>query len=156
MKLRLIFEETDAKEQQFLFDAPGTFRDRLFLDALRAIKSNVPPKVFRERLEICSFIAGKPHLWTENLYKTWKGNTFYRIVLHEKPIRKAKKFSGWIRNASSAGSKRPGKTKPEPETFEWDTFEEIDFYKALTVGEFPGTVGIQMLTLMSPSRTKQS
>lgn len=155
LKLENLFGNLTTMEKQFLYDSPGVLRDRLFIDALRAIMSNVPRKTFEERLEICSFIAGKNSKWNSSLLKTWRGTTTYRICLCEKPIRKAKKFSGWIRNPSAAGSKRFGKTKPEPETFEWNFDEEIDYYNILTVGEFPGTVGIQILSLMSPSRTKQ-
>lgn len=154
-KLRFIFEHLPVMEQQNLLDAPGVFADRLFIDALRAKIDNVSTKTFEERLEICSFIAGKSSIWNRNLLKTWKGTTVYRICLHEKPIRKAKKFSGWVRNSSSVGSKRFGATRPEPETFEWDNFSEIDYYKALTVGEFPGTMGIQILSLTRSIRSKQ-
>jgi hypothetical protein len=142
-------------EQQFLFDSPSAMQDELFIDALRAkISVGLTPEV-KERLEICSFIYGKSSIWTENLLKTWKGTTIYRICLFEKPIRKAKKFSGWVRNSSSVGSKRFGKTKPEPETFEWDNFSEINYFQALTVGEFPGTMGIKLLSLTRPWRSKQ-
>lgn len=154
-KLRNLFASVSAMEKQFLYDAPGVLRDRLFIDALRAKMTDVPRKTFEERLEICSFIAGKRNRWTPQLLKTWEGTTIYRICLIEKPIRKAKKFSGWIRSNSAAGSKRMGRGRPEPETFEWNFDEEFDYYNILTVGEFPGTVGIQILSLTSPSRTKQ-
>ena len=155
LKLKNLFGSLSAMEKQFLYDSPGVLNDRLFIDALRAKMTDVESKTFRERLEICSFIAGKSSIWNPQLLKTWEGTTIYRIQLCEKPISKAKKFSGWIRSSSAVGSKRAGKAKPEPETFEWKIDDEIDYYNILTVGEFPGTVGIQILSLTSPSRTKQ-
>jgi hypothetical protein len=57
-----------------------------------------------------------------------------------KSIRKVKKYSGYVRNSSSVGSKKFSKTSNHiPETFEWSSYEELDYYEFLTVGRFSGT-----------------
>ena len=137
-------------EQQFLFDAPGVMKDNFFLSCLLASQEKtIPPAVLWKRIEIVCYIFDFPS-WGISLYRTLKGTTRFRIRLIQRPIRKAKKFSGWIRSSSSVGSKRPGKTKPEPETFEWVLGDEIDFFHILTVGEFSVSQEIKFLSLKSP------
>jgi hypothetical protein len=75
--------------------------------------------------------------WSENLLYTKLGSTGYHIQELRQAIRKADKYSGYVRNSSSVGSKSTNKIfRPEPETFEWNKSVKIDFLEFLTVGEF--------------------
>lgn len=138
-------------EYRCLLDAPGVLKDDLFIDALRAWKTDVPKNILWQRLATLQRLLRRPQ-WTLNLYYTYNGNVTYEIVEARSPIRKVKKYSGYVRNSSQVGSKRRlTSPKPEPERFEWNTNGEIDYYQFLTVGELDsGLPGGSTFTLTSP------
>lgn len=119
-----------------MLDAPGVLRDDLFIDALRAWKTDVPKKILWQRLATLQRLLLRPQ-WEPNLYYTYNGSIAYEMVEARSPIRKSKKFSGYVRNSSSVGSKkRSASFDLEPENFEWTDIVVYDFYSYLTVGEF--------------------
>jgi len=74
-----------------------------------------------------------------------------------KSIRPADKYSGYVRNSSSVGSKSSNKlVRPEPETPEWIDTKEIDFLEFLTVGEFTSGIapGSILFTLMKDQKSE--
>jgi hypothetical protein len=138
LKMKHLLGTTSELEIRILLDGPGVMKDNLFIDALRAKISGVPNEILVERLNWLQELEGRQK-WSFNLLSTWEKCINYEVMEIRKPIRKAKKFSGWVRNSSAVGSKRPGKSKPEPEIFEWSSFENLDYYEFLTVGGFNGT-----------------
>ena len=155
LKLKHFYEGLPVNMQRLLFDAPGVIEDDLFLALLRAKISGVPMDVLETRLQSMQRLLGQSP-WEMNLLRTFSGVLSYEISEILKPIRKGKKYSGYVRNSSSVGSKRGfGKSKPEPETFEWNTESTIDYFAYLSVGQLSLASGETSLTLKSPERTKR-
>jgi len=134
-----------------LYDAPGVLSDNLFIDALRAQQSGVQLNILLQRLaKAQQWLSRRP--WSLNLLCTYRNCVAYEIVELRKTIRKVKKYSGYVRNPSSVGSKRKkASSSHTPETFEWNTYEEIDWYEFLTVGKFSGSA----LEISFPEETKR-
>jgi len=127
-------------ELQSLLDAPGVFRDRLFIDSLRALASfdlkdkQVSRLQLVARLQRLRSCLGLSH-WNLNLLYTYLGNLKYELTEVRVPIRKVKKFSGWVRNSSAVGSKRSLKRDLEYEIFDTLLTEEIDYLPFLVSKE---------------------
>lgn len=136
LQMKNLVESLSVFEQRCLFDAPGILTDNLYLDALRAWRTEIPKKILWLRLawlqELREQIPFSP-----NLYYTHKGNIKYQLSELRSPIRKVEKYTGYVRNSSQVGSKRSSKVFiPEPEIIKWTESVEIDYYLFLTVGEF--------------------
>lgn len=156
LKMRHFYEGLPVNQQRLLFDAPGVLRDDLFLALLRAKNEDVPLNILEARMQSMQRLLGQSP-WTMNLLSTFDGVLSYEISEILKPIRKGKKYSGYVRNSSSVGSKRGfGKAKPEPETFEWNTESTIDFFTYFSVGQLSLASGETSLILTSPERTKRN
>lgn len=141
LKMKHFYEGLPTSWQRLLYDAPGVLRDDQFLALLQAKNSGVPMDVLEARLQRLQRLLGQP-TWGMNLLKTYNGVLSYEISETLKPIRKGKKYSGYVRNSSAVGSKRGfGGTKPEPETFEWTTEYTIDYYLFFTVGQLSSAFG---------------
>jgi len=157
LQMKSLIGDLSYTEYRALLDAPGVLKDDLFIDALRAWKTDVPKKILWQRLATLQRWLQKSQ-WTPNLYYTYNGVVAYELVEARSPIRKVKKFSGYVRNSSSVGSKRRStSSRPDPESFEWNTNGEIDYYLFLTVGEFDtGLFSLSTVTLKkSKERTKR-
>jgi hypothetical protein len=140
LKLKYFFGKMPSEtEVRCLFDAPGILQDNLYLSLLMARESGVPLDTLMQRVVFLQqLLRRKP--WNKNLFDTYNGCVKYELFEVRRPIRKVKKYSGYVRNPSSVGSKRSNlTTKHDPETFEWDSFEELDYYGFLTVGKFSGS-----------------
>jgi len=128
-------------ETRLLYDIPGVLEDDLFIDALRAWKTEIPKKTLWTRLQLLLRLEQRS-VMSENIYFTLKGTLYLKIVEARRAIGHVKKYSGYVRNSSSVGSKRAsGQTVLEPESFEWTTNVEKDFFLFLTVGESSGLPG---------------
>jgi hypothetical protein len=136
MKMKLFFQGLNLVEYSCLIDAPGVLTDEVFVSALIAERTIRDPKILLPRLNfLLQYMDRKT--WSENLLYTKLGSTGYHIQELRQAIRKADKYSGYVRNSSSVGSKSTNKIfRPEPETFEWNKSVKIDFLEFLTVGEF--------------------
>lgn len=151
LKMRSLLENLSLNEKRCLYDAPGVLTDNLYCDAFRAWQTDVPKKVLWQRLNILQSIFDKEP-WSPNLYYAQKGLLRYKLEEIRSSIRKVNKYSGYVRNSSQVGSKRlSNKFIPDPESFEWTTNVEIDFYLFLSVGEFDSGIPGSAITLM---RTK--
>lgn len=138
LKIKSITEGLPLIETRLLIDFPGTLKDDLYLSALMAKDSDVPIDILMKRIRHLQGLLQSP-LWGEGLLNTYSNCVSYEIMETRRTIRKVKKYSGYVRNPSSVGSKRnSSKVKPLPETFEWNSYEGIDFYEFLTVGKFSG------------------
>lgn len=137
LKMQYIFEGLSEIMTRALFDCPGVLEDNLFIDALRAKMAGISLDILDRRLESLSKILNIPRL-DRKLLLTWKKLCVYDIQEIDKPISKPKKYSGYVKSPSAVGGKHRSGTRPEPEIFEWSSVNEIDFFTALTVGEFIG------------------
>lgn len=156
LKMKHFYEGLPVNEQRCMFDAPGVLRDDLYLALLRAKTLGIPMDMLESRLQSLQRLTGQP-TWEMNLLRTFDGVLSYEISEILKPIRKAEKYSGYVRNSSSVGSKRGfGKVKPEPETFEWNTESTLDYFAYLSVGQLSLASGDISLILKSPERTKRN
>lgn len=155
MKLAHFHDQLPLDLQRCLYDAPGVLRDDFYLALLRAKNTDVPKDTLLQRLAALQRLVGRRE-WKRNLLNTFSGVLSYEIMEILTPIRKAKKYTGYVRNPSSVGSKRKSKnSKPEPETFSWTSESTIDFYMYLTVGQLSSTLGDMSLPLMSTQSTKR-
>lgn len=156
LQLKLLMGLSNSLEQRCLYDAPGVLENDLYIDALRAWMTDVPEKLLWERLQVLQKLLGM-NIWSKNLYYTLEGVVAYEIMEVQKSIRKVEKYSGYVRNSSSVGSKRMNSiSRQEPESFEWNNDVEIDFYGFLTVGEFySGAPGDVLFTLMMDKSPKR-
>lgn len=150
LQLKALMNEISYTEYRCLLDAPGVLKDDLFIDALRAWKTDVPKKILWQRLAALQRLLLRAQ-WSSNLYYTYNGCVSYELVELRTSIRKVKKYSGYVRNSSAVGSKRRATSSAqEPEMFEWTDIVEIDYYQFLTVGEFDtGLPGMSQIILKS-------
>lgn len=157
LQMKHLIGDCSLTEYRCLIDAPGVLKDDLYLDALRAWKSDVPQRILWQRLATLQRLLRLPE-WSLNLYYTYNGSVNYEMIEARQPIRKVKKFSGYVRNSSSVGSKRrSSSSRPDPESFEWNTNVEIDYYLFLTVGEFnSGLPGMLTVTPMMAQRKSRN
>jgi len=154
--MRHFYEGLPVNLQRCMFDAPGVLRDDLYLALLRAKSLGIPMDILETRLRSLQRLIGQP-TWEMNLLSTFAGVLSYEISEILKPIRKAEKYSGYVRNSSSVGSKRGfGKAKPEPETFEWNTESTLDYFTYLSVGQLSLASGENTLILKSLEKTKRN
>lgn len=153
LKLELMYGDLSVDRYQMLVDSPGFFSDKVFLEALRAKKNLlVSDKELGERFSILYQLGYYPTYFDPNLLYTLRGVVKYRYNLETFSIRKAKKFSGYVKNSSSVGSKRMNTSaKLDPEISEWTNAVSIDFFHFFSVGELDtGLPGSLKLTLTSP------
>jgi len=143
-------------EYRLLLDWRGVLESDLFVDALRARNIGIDPELLFRRIAAVQKMEGLEP-WSINLYYTLDGVISYHIEEVRMTIRKVKKFSGYVRNSSSVGTKSSRKVyTPEPESFEW--FEDVkkDYFSFFSVGEWSsGASGNFVLTLTmdhSPKR----
>jgi len=154
LKMEYFFSSLSLAETRCLFDAPNVLSDDLYVELLLAKQQVEDKKILLQRLNILRKWLGKNE-WDLNLLYTLKGNLRCEILECRSAIRTATKFSGYVRNSSSVGSKNQGKIFiPEPEIFEWTKPVKIDFLRFLTVGEF--TSGAPESVFFTLTRTKSS
>jgi hypothetical protein len=146
LKMKHLFGSATLFEVRLLLDGPGVLKDALYLDCLRAKISEIPIETLLRRLRFLQELQRRQP-WSLNLYHTYSGCVKYEIQEVRIPIRKVKKYSGYVRTPSAVGSKsRKGGSRVIPETDLWFDVEELDFYGFLTVGKFSGSV----LEIFSP------
>jgi len=155
MKMKQYFGELPLTEMKCLYDAPGYLTDQLFVELLLAKQKNIPEDILLQRLNFLQKLTGR-RIWSKNLYFSQLGNLNYELHEFRQAIRKANKYSGYVRNSSAVGSKRSNRISiPEPEIVEWSLTEELDFFHFLTVGEFSsGTSGKYLFTLTKDQKSE--
>lgn len=121
-------------ELQALYDFPGVLEDVLFTNLLRAKASLTSIgdwqrqfPVLLERVRILRSALGYSS-WNLNLLYAYLGNLKYELILESRRIRPFRKYSGFVKTPSAAGSKRNsiGDRSYEPEIFDRTKFEERD------------------------------
>lgn len=120
-------------ETQALYDFPGVLGDVMFVNLLRAKASLLLTGDWRrqfpillERVQILRSALGCSS-WNLNVLYASLGNLKYELHLCSRRIRPFKKYSGYVKTPSAAGTKRgsPGGSY-EPEIFDQTKFEERD------------------------------
>lgn len=157
MKMKAIYQGLPEDELQLLLDIPGVLEDDLFVSVLRTRNNGKSLKDLDEKLELLFKLGLIDDQISSNLFYTIEGTIAYQIFVDEQAIRKFKKFSGYVRNSSSVGSKKGNKIFQHPEVFVWTKVVEYDYYTFLnSVGELSlGAPGGLSFTLTSPKRTKR-
>ena len=157
LKMKMFYSSLSLLEYRCLLDAPGVLTDDLFVEAIIAREQVQDKKLLEERLNMLQSLEGRQE-WNLNLYYTLSGVIGYQIQECRQAIRKATKFSGYVRNSSAVGSKSSKKIAiPEPETIEWIDTVKIDYLQFLTVGEFSsGMPGGHFFTLMRAKSPKRN
>lgn len=155
LKMEYFFGNPDLDLCRCLFDAPGVLKDDLYVELLLA-KQQVSMELLVQRLNILQRLEGR-RPWTYNHYYALSGNVNYFLLEIRQATRRATKFSGYVRNSSSVGSKSSNRVYiPEPEVVEWTNPVKIDYLKFLTVGEFtsgqPGDIFFTLTRTKSPKR----
>lgn len=136
MKLKILFDKNlNDFERRFILDLDNVLSDDILVATLSVLSIGFEREITLKRMNDLFRFFAKDEL-TENLFFTLEGTIPYVIEECRQSIREAEKFSGYVRNSSKVGSKRPSGSKPEPEIGEWSRAVKYDFISYLTVGEF--------------------
>jgi len=156
LKLKVLFGRETKEDLRCLLDLNEVVNDELYMAALRVTRTtSIEFNIIIERLNtLCRFLDQKEYelndLWT--LEGTLSFEREEKLV----SIRKALKYSGYVRNISSLGTKKSSGSRPEPEMSRWNNKLSIDFLTFLSVGEFStGQPGGSFFTLKSSKRAKR-
>lgn len=139
MRLKFFWEECSTKETEAFFSHPEFLRDIEFnvLLALLATTELSRDEIV-SRAEKALGIIGKKSFFRKILLPQWTHNIFLEMNLTYRPIGPRKAYSGWVRNASSVGSKKSRSLFiPEPivEDFSEVEFDEYKFlFELISVG----------------------
>lgn len=155
MKMKMFFGNLDLVQYACLMDAPGVLNDDLFVATIVAARITQNREQLISRLNFIQKLENR-RLWNTNLYYTLSGVVSFQMQECRQAIRKANKYSGYVRNSSAVGSKSSqSKFIPEPETFEWNQTKRIDYLQFLTVGELTqGTPGEIFFTLTKDQKSE--
>lgn len=155
--MKAIFSNVSEDELQMLLDFPEVLEDDIFVSLLRAKQNGIPLEILEEKLNLLFRFNMTKHEISSNLFYTLDGTVAFQIFLITQAIGKIKKFSGYVRNSSSVGTKKGRKSTQEPEAFTWQKVVEYDYYGFFSsVGESSlGAPGGLIFTLTSPKRTKR-
>jgi len=151
--MKNLWRNLNETEVRLLLDCPGVIEDNLYFSALRAKLNGISEKLLNIRLKRISEFTDLPRI-DSDLFDTWENIVNYDIEEHDRPIRKPKKYSGYVRSPSSVGTKRSNQVHPDPEIVEWSSFNEIDYYNALTVGEYIGESLVLFLPDDGPKKVR--
>lgn len=138
LQMKRFFGPMEINEQRLLYDAPGVLTDDLFIELLKAQQFDVQQETLLQRLQFLQRWLQRPE-WSLNLFYTYENCVRYEVMEIRRSVRKVKKFSGYVKSPSSVGTKSSKIVRLDPETFEWTSTEELDFFGFLTVGKVSGS-----------------
>lgn len=147
LRLKFFWKELSEEEQYFAFSAPRFLDDTEFNVLLvLLVTTELGQKEIARRFELACKVLNRRSNFRPELIKQWESNILLTADRGERPIRPHKAFSGWIRNASSVGSKKKNTLSiPEPlsEVLFEDKFDEYKFlYELISVGRIETNLGI--------------
>lgn len=156
LKLKVLFGSPSKEDQRCLFDLNEIFKDEIFLATLSVIRNfNIKKEIVFERMATLRRFFGEVPETPNDLW-TLEGAIAFEREERRVSIRKAKKYSGYVRNISSLGTKKQQGSRPEPEISEWNNKLSFDFIRYLSVGEFSsGQPGGFLFTLTSTKSAKR-
>ena len=155
LRLRYFWGHSLPIEYTAMFDHPKFLQDLEFSVALQAVATTeLGKEEIMERLEHGLSLLGRKSLLRKALFSQWDNNIFLLVEEIVRSIRPHKRFSGWVRSASSIGSKRSRPQLLEPlkeEEFRQDQFDEYVFlYELISVGRIETNSGTRLSILKKP------
>lgn len=153
LRLKYFWKELSNQEMLLCFDHPKFLKDLQFNVVLQAVAQTELSRLeIVERLEQGLNFLGKKNHFRKPLLTQWDNNISILAEETTRSIRPHKAFSGWVRNASSLGSKRSRPSLPEPFSEEVaEVFlDEYEFlYTLISVGRIETNSGIRVSILTS-------
>jgi len=138
LRLKFFWGELDEKETEFAFAHPK-FLDNVEFNVLLALlaRTELTKSEIIRRTEQALNSLNKKCNFRRNLIPQWDNHILITADLEHRTIRPHKAYSGWVRNASSIGSKRNNRPSlPDPLLDEWagEKFDEYNFLYELISG----------------------
>lgn len=150
LRMRHFWMETTDLEKELSFTHNGFLKDVEF-NVLLALLATT--ELSREeiiiRMEKALLILEKKSNFRKQVLDSWIKHIVIVADLETRPVRKHKAYSGWVRNASSVGSKRRSPSLPEPisEDMPGDKIDEFNFlYELISVGRIEANSGVISLS----------
>jgi len=160
LKLMFLHGELNLRLQACILDHPSTLSDEIFRAiAVAKVTKDVNPEVLMDNLDKILSLIGKPNIYRKRLIRQWLGTIGIQIKEISQPIVPSKRYTGYVRNSSSVGSKRQNKIsfEPIPEKFASEMFEMFDLIlESITVGEVVSRSGNFTITLKSLKEAKRN
>lgn len=146
LRLRFFWNLSSELEKEFSFSHPGFLKDLEFnvLLALLTTTELSREEIIR-RMEWALKLRFKTSNFKNSLISQWNNHILITADLESRPIRSHKAYSGWVRNASSVGSKRKKPSIPEPisEDMPGEIIDEYNFlYELISVGRIETNLGV--------------
>jgi len=146
LRLRYFWGLMSDLEIELAFDHPRFLNDVEFNVLLTVLASTELTKLqITERSESALKFIGKTSKFSKRLIPQWNNNIYVLAEREQRTIRPHKAFSGWVRNASSIGSKHKSTLNiPEPilEEFTKEQFNEYKYlYESISVGKIETNLG---------------
>lgn len=142
LRLKYFWNELTDQETILAFDNPRFLKSIEFNVLLTVLASTEYSRTeISEASNKVSRILGRKSKFSKSLLPQWENNIFLVAERTERPIRPSKKYSGWVRNSSSVGSKRQAKFFiPEPlfEEFPEEHFDEYELFCELIFADLSG------------------
>lgn len=132
--LKLVWDELTKEEFNLFISMKETLDNDKIVGFLRS-KLTISRKILRKRLIEIETILGEKVSKREEYQGLQRINfEFYEV---QRKLPKVRKYSGYIRTPSKAGTKRSSKTLLEPGDLisEWVEDNVVDYFHFLTVGE---------------------
>jgi len=146
LRLRFFWEQTSDPEKEFSFTHPGFLQDLEFNVLLALLTTTELSRIeIVERMEKALKLLDRKSNFSMNLISQWNNHILIIADLESRPIRSHKAYSGWVRNASSVGSKRKKPSIPEPisEDMPENKIDEFNFlYELISVGRIETNLGV--------------
>lgn len=137
MRMRHFWIETSDLEKELSFSHNGFLKDVEF-NVLLALLATTELSRFEitSRMEQALLVIGKRSNFRKQVLDSWISHIVIVADLQTRPVRKHKAYSGWVRNASSVGSKKKNSSIPEPisEDMPGDKIDEFNFLYELISG----------------------
>jgi len=150
MRMRHFWIETSDLEKELSFSHNGFLKDVEFNVLLAMLATTELSRLeIIIRMEKALLTIGKKSNFRKQVLDSWISHIVIVADLQTRPVRKHKAYSGWVRNASSVGSKRRSPSLPEPisEDMPGDKIDEFNFlYELISVGRFEANSGIISLS----------
>lgn len=146
LRLRFFWEQAEELEKEFSFSHPGFLKDMEFNVLLALLTTTeLSRSEIIGRMEKALKLIGLKSNFSLNLISQWNNHILITADLESRTIRPHKAYSGWVRNASSVGSKRGKPSAPEPisEDMPEDKFDKYNFlYELISVGRIETNSGV--------------
>lgn len=146
LRLQFYWNNLTKEETEFAFGHPEFLKDVEFNVLLALLTSTeLTRSEIARRSEKAHRLLQKKSNFRKELVPQWDNNIRIVADLEHRSIRPHKAYSGWVRNASSVGSKRRKPSIPDPISEEWteEKFDEYNFfYELISVGSIETSNGL--------------